>query len=206
MALILIAGPGLAEEQSWLNNSLQVKLGELWSFKLTQELRARELTYDQTFLRNLNAGFYRKLPRGFSAGFTYKRETEEKQRFRVVEDRYNLEGLWKRGLKGERSFDLRARLEIRTFRDGRAEDHLRYRLRLRYRFPARLGRLPLEPFVWTELFGSTNAEPVLNRNRFSLGTAIPVAPGADLVIGYIRQDTRGSESLDILNTGVELSF
>ncbi len=47
---------------------------------------------------------------------------------------------------------------------------------------------------------------MLNRNRFSLGTAIPVAPGADLVIGYIRQDTRGSESLDILNTGVELSF
>lgn len=195
-----------SESQGWLNNSVGVKTGAAWKLKVTQELRGRELTHEDRFLKNGSLGFFRDLPKSSYLGLSYKRQIEERAEFETTENRMTLEAGWKRGLSSGFTFDSRFRSEFRTFESDLGEDHLRLRLRFRLRKPVTLAALRLEHFVSTELFSSSHQEPIVNRSRFSLGTAIELSRKARVVVNYLRQDSNGKAPIHILNTGLELSF
>lgn len=204
--LVLIPWANLpADDQGWINNSLTLSVDNKVSIKFTNEIRTQEITFADGFLHNWQGGVVLKAsPRVYVAAL-YKRETTDRGTYNLQENRFTLETGWKSALTPRTSFDVRFRTEIRGFEDDRADNHLRFRLRLRFSTRVRLGKLILKPFIATEPFADTIADKI-NRNRFYLGTAIPLSAHVVWVVNYIRQDTSGKDPLHILNTGIEMKF
>lgn len=203
--LTAAALPLLADGQGWINNSLTLKIDSRWSLKFTNEARHNEITFQDAFLRNWQGGVVVKLPKNFHAAALYKRETTDKPLFILSENRLTLETGWKTGLADNWDLDWRFRTEIRGYDNGLAENHLRFRFRVRMRTKISVGTLTIKPFIGTEPFADT-LDDRINRNRFYLGASFPLGGHAELVINYIRQDTKGKEALGILNSGISLSF
>jgi hypothetical protein len=169
-----------ASEQAWLNNSVTFTITPQWSLKLTQELRALDVTYADPYLHNLQAGIVYHLPKNFYLAALYKRLHVDLGGDIVFdEDRITLEGGWKIGLAKDLSFDIRARTEIRRY-NVEDRDHTRFRLRLRLKYDTSLAGLRFKPFVATETFGKTKVYTVQN-NRLYLGSIFPLSQHVDSV-------------------------
>jgi len=203
--LLGLSGMGMAEHQGWLNNSISLKVNSRISLKFTQEVRHSELTFTEGYLHNWQGGAIWKSGSRTHLAVFYKRETVDKLDGNQQENRFTLEGGWKLPLTRNTNLDLRFRTEIRRFEDHLAENHLRFRLRLRLVTQVKIGALTLKPFVAIEPFADTKADKI-NRNRIYLGTVIPLSTHLEWVVNYIRQDTSGKDPLHILNTGVALKF
>ncbi len=192
-----------SDGQAWFEDALTINVGNTWQLKGTHELRFDKTSYDETLLQNFSVGLLRKLPWDTSLGVFYKREKERTSQGSRLEDRYFADVSWATDVARRASFDTRLRTELRTFRRGAANDVIRFRLRMRIRTRAPMGVLRVRPFAWTELF-TGHDQPL--RNRFSAGTVFQINPHVGIVLSYIRQDTRGREALNIVNTGIELAF
>jgi hypothetical protein len=205
--LILQALPSLiyADEQGWNNNSLTVALTSRWSLKLTNEIRANELTLLDPFLKNFQGGLVYKLPGNFYAAALYKRENTKKTEFNLAENRLTFEGGWKTALGKTWDMDMRVRVEVRRFDLGLSQNHMRYRFRVRLRTKLKIGGIEFRPFLATEPFADSIQNRIF-RNRFYIGSSIPLSKNASITINYIRQDTKNKQTLHILNTGVDLKF
>lgn len=202
---VSLSMPAFADGQGWSNNSLTIGLTSKWNLKLTKEIRADEVTLTDPYLRNLQGGLTYKLPGNFTIAALYKRENVKKTGYNLGEDRYTIEGVWKTGLNTSWDMDLRLRAEIRHFDKGLAENHMRYRLRLRLRTNLMIGGLEIRPFIASEPFADSLQGRIF-RHRLYLGSTVPLNKNAEIVINYIRQDTRKGTTLHILNTGVDLKF
>jgi len=205
IAFLLLSVSLSADDQGWINNSLTLKVNSKISLKFTNEIRHQEIAFADAFLHNWQGGVVWKASARTYAGVFYKRETTASLDDNINENRLTLEGGWQLPLTKKSRFDVRFRTEIREFRAGRKEDHLRFRLRLRFTTQINLGSLKLKPFVATEPFADTLADKI-NRNRFYLGVGVPLTAHLQWVVNYIRQDTSGKDPLHILNTGVDLKF
>ena len=194
-----------ADWQGWNNNSLTISLTSKWSLKLTNELRAEEVTLMDSYLKNFQGGLVYKLPKNFYAAALYKRENTKKTGYNLGENRFTFEGGWKKALSKAWDLDLRARVEVRGYDLGLSRNHMRYRLRLRLRTRLKIGGIEFRPFIATEPFADSLQDRVY-RNRFYIGSTIPLSKNAGIVINYIRQDTRSKETLHVLNTGLDLKF
>jgi len=202
---ILLGSFSFPDDQGWINNSLTIKIDPKFSLKMTNETRCYDLTYKDPFLKNFQAGLVYSLPKNFYVAFLYKRESTDKQVYQLKENRLTFEGGWKFDLDKKTSFDARFRTEIRSFEKSLSENHLRFRFRLRLRTKVDIGQLHLKPFIATEPFADTIVDDIF-RNRFYLGTVFVLTKNVDLVVNYIRQDTKGKDTNHILNTGFELKF
>lgn len=194
-----------ADSQGWINNSLSLKIDSKFSIKLTNESRYEEITFKDNFMKNWQAGIIYKLSKKLYVAFAYKRENEQKSTYLLHENRFTLETGWKTNLSKTISFDARFRTEIRRYEDDLAENHLRFRLRLRFKSKFKLGVLTIKPFVAIEPFGDTKNDEI-NRYRFYIGGAIPLGKHVDFVVNYVRQGTKDKETIHVLNTGVDLKF
>ncbi|MFC2156329.1 DUF2490 domain-containing protein [Acidobacteriota bacterium] len=205
MAMIILKPALLADGQSWLNNSATIRVAPRLSLKLTNESRFDEVFFSGLFLRNWQAGGAISLPSNFYLAGLYKREGVDKPEFVLYENRYTLEAGWGGRLSGIFNLDWRFRTEIRNFAQNLSENHLRLRFRLRIRTRFRIGKIQFKPFIATEPFAD-NLQKRIFRNRFYLGTAVVLARNIDLIINYIRQDTRNKETIHILNSGFDIKF
>ncbi|MBN1197058.1 MAG: DUF2490 domain-containing protein [Candidatus Aminicenantes bacterium] len=203
--ILLFSGVLAADDQGWINNSLTLSVDKKISLKFTNEIRTQEITFADGFLHNWQGGVVWKASSSTYLAALYKRETTDKGAYNLQENRLTLEAGWKLSMSNRTRFDVRFRTEIRGFEDDRADHHLRFRLRLRFTTQLTLGKLVLKPFIATEPFADTIADKI-NRNRFYLGTAVPLSAHVVWVVNYIRQDTSGKDPLHVLNTGVELKF
>jgi hypothetical protein len=191
--------------QGWLNNSVTFRMDSQFSLILTQELRSHEVTYMDVYLTNWQGGLSYRLPHSFYVAFLYKRENSKKRDFNLGENRLTLEGGWKKSLSSSLDVDCRFRTEIRRYDKELAKDHLRFRFRVRLRTRLKIGTLKITPFIATEPFADTLQDTIM-RNRFYLGTGIVVGEHVEFKIMYIRQDTNGSYTVHIFNSGVDLKF
>lgn len=205
LALLTLSPHMYADTQGWNNNSLTFGLSSKWSLKLTNELRADELTYMDPFLKNFQGGLVYKLPSNFYIAALYKRENTKKADFNLAENRYTFEGGWKTALGKTWDMDMRIRAEVRRFDLGLSRNHMRYRFRLRFRTKLKIGKIEFRPFIATEPFADSIQE-IIFRNRFYIGSSIPLGKNSSITINYIRQDTKNKQTLHILNTGVDLKF
>ena len=194
-----------ADEQGWLNHSATFNISAEFSLKLYQETRCQEITFMDPYLKNWQGGLVYHLPKNFYVAALYKHENVEKTIFTLTENRFTLESGWKTNLKKDLDFDYRFRTEIRRYNHGLAENHLRFRFRVRLKTIVSLGSLTIIPFIATEPFADTVTNKI-NRNRFYLGAIFPLSEKAELIINYIRQDTKGAEAIHILNSGLDLKF
>lgn len=193
------------EDQGWINNEISFNVNKNWDFALSNEGRYEEITYQNLYLKNWQAGVIYTLPGHLYLGFRYKRETTDEILFLLAENRFTLESGWKKDLNENVEFDLRFKAEIREFEKEFSNDHLRLRFRVRFTTSFNIGNLHLKPFIATEPFGDTVSNTIF-RNRFYLGTAIVLSDKIDLIINYIRQDTKDQEPIHILNTGFDIEI
>ena len=204
--LFLISGLILlCEDQGWINNEISFNVNKNWDFALSNEGRYEEITYQNPYLKNWQAGVIFRLPHDLYLGFRYKRETTDEILFILPENRFTLETGWKKNLNENLAFDLRFKAEIREYEKDLADDHLRLRFRIRFTTAFNIGNLTFKPFIATEPFGDTLSNTIF-RNRFYLGTAIVLSDKIDLIINYIRQDTKDQEPIHILNTGFDIDI
>jgi len=204
--LFLILGSILmCEDQGWINNEISFNVNKNWDFAVSNEGRYEEITYQNPYLKNWQAGIIYTLPRNLYLCFRYKRETTDEIQFISAENRFTLESGWKKDLSENLGFDVRFKAEIREFEKELADDHLRLRFRIRLTTAFNIGDLKLKPFIATEPFGDTLSNTIF-RNRFYLGTAIVLSDKIDLIINYIRQDTKDQEPIHILNTGFDIEI
>jgi hypothetical protein len=195
----------LADEQSWFKNTLDLTLGSRVKAKLSQEIRHNEVTLMAPYLTNVEGGLDVSLFKNLSISLLYRRQNEEKTDYMLKENRFMVDVNWQKKIGQKAAFDVRFRTEIRNFRESRAENHLRFRLRLRLGGKYKIGKLALNPFIAIEPFGDTLADEI-NRYRFYLGTVFPFGEHVGFLLGYIRQGTKDKETLHILYTGFQLKF
>lgn len=191
--------------QAWLNNSATFSINPKWDFKLTQEIRCLDVSYADPFMYNWAGGIVYGLPKNFYVGVYYKREHTDVLDILADENRYTLEWGWKTGLVKNLSFDFRMKTEIREFEQQAVDDHLRFRFRLRLKYKTQIGNFKITPFIASETFGKTKVYTV-QKNRFYVGTYLPVGSKVEFIISYLWLYTTGKESIHILNAGVDLKF
>jgi len=194
-----------SENQSWLNNSLRITLEPKLKLIFTHEFRNEELTFMNPYLANIQAGLEYNLSERTYITLLYKRQNTNKTDHILNENRYTLEAGWKRELGPKVNFDVRFRTEGRVYEDGRANNHFRLRLRLRFTANVKFGNFSIKPFIATEPFGNTLTNRI-NQNRFYIGTSFPLGQHATFDLNYIRQDTKNKETIHILNCGFQLKF
>jgi len=205
--LILTLGtPTFANDaQGWINNSLSLKIDDTFSLKFGNEIRHHQVTFKDGFLYNWQGGIAVNLSKKLYLAVSYKREDTQKSSFLLHENRYVFEGGWKTKLGKKFDFDCRFLAEIRSFEADGEENHLRFRLRLRLKTNITLGQLQFNPFIAIEPFADTKDDEI-NRYRFYVGTVFPLSKNVGWVVNYIRQGTRDKETIDILNTGLDIKF
>jgi len=205
--LLLAVSPLAADDQGWINNSMTVKLGDTsnLSFKITNEIRYHELTFMNPFLHNFQSGFVLKLKKNFSLGAYYKRENEVKTDYTLTENRFTFDAGWKMKVSSRCNFDVRLRNEIRRFDNELSKNHLRFRLRLRLKSSMDVGAVIFKPFIGIEPFADNKVKEVF-RYRFYLGSGVTLTEHVDWVVNYVQQGTRDKETIDIINTGIDLKF
>jgi hypothetical protein len=205
LALILFSSLVMGENQAWLNNSMSYKLNAKWTLKFTNETRYYELTYMDPFLKNWQTGLQYGLFKNGYVAVLYKRENTKKTSYNLAENRVTLETGWKTNLGKSLNFDIRFRTEIRGFEKDLAENHLRFRLRFRFRTKMKIGKLQLKPFIGIEPFADTIKDKIF-RYRFYAGSVFPLTKNVEWVLNFIRQGTKDKDTIDIINTGVSLKF
>ncbi len=206
LALItLIHHPLQADDQGWINHSATFKTYSNLNLKFTKETRCHHITYTDAFLNNWQGGIVYNLTKKIYLAALYKRENTVKSTYTLAENRFTLETGWKTRLTDHLDFDWRLKTEVRRYEKGLAENHLRFRLRVRLRSSLQIGALQLKPFIATEPFADTLSDKIF-RNRFYLGTLFPLSKNVELVINYIRQDTKNKETIHILNSGFNLKY
>lgn len=208
MILFFLAASGIlvhSENQSWLTNSLRISLDPKLTLIFTNEFRNQEFTFMNHYLANVQSGFQYSHSDNSYITFLYKRQNTKKTDYILNENRFTLEAGWKRKLGPTVNFDLRFRTEGRVYEDGRADNHFRFRLRLRFTVNVKFGNLSIKPFIATEPFGDTLTNRI-NQNRFYIGASLPLGQHLTFILNYIRQDTKNRKSLHILNSGFQLKF
>jgi hypothetical protein len=206
LLMFVVGGTALfGDTQGWINNSLSFKINERWRIEFVHEIRCQELTFSDSYLKNIKGGIYYNLSKHFHAGVSYRRQEEQKTRFLLHENRVTLETGWNTRLSKVTAFDLRLLTEIRTYKVDLAVDNLTFRLRARVKTKLTIGQLKVRPFIALEPFANTIIDKVY-RYRFYAGFVIPMGKNAGFVINYIQQGTKNKETLYILNSGVELKF
>ncbi|MFA9452649.1 MAG: DUF2490 domain-containing protein [Candidatus Aminicenantaceae bacterium] len=209
---LLLSQPAAATSQGWLNNSATFSITPKWSLKFTQELRALDITYADPYMHNLAVGIVYHLPKNVTLAALYKREHVDimgevlnlEDDIVFDEDRLTLQGTWKAGLANDLSFDVRAKIEFRSF-NLEDSNHTRFRLRLKLTYDTHLGTLRFRPFVATETFGKTKIHTV-QKNRFYLGSIFPLGQHVELIVNYIWLNARDLGDFHIINTGFDLKF
>jgi hypothetical protein len=191
--------------QAWFKNTATFTLSSKWSLKLSHETRNLDIAYSNPYLKNVAGGFVFHLPKNFYFSTVYKREHVEIQDIVYNENRFQLEAGWKTKVAEKLDFDIYFRTEIREFEEELQEDHLRFRLRLRFKTLLSIGKLKLKPFIANETFGKTKINTV-QKNRFYVGTMIPLSEHVEFGLSYIWLATRGAESIHIFHSGFELKF
>ena len=151
------------------------------------------------YLSNVQGGISYSIFSKAYVALLCKRQVSQKTGYMLSENRYTCEA----GFDQRTIFDVRFRTEARTFAGGNAQDHLRFRLRLRFTYKATWGNLSFQPFIATEPFGDT-LQNKIHQNRFYLGVIFPLSKKIVFSINYIRQDTSKKETLHILNSGFQL--
>jgi hypothetical protein len=191
--------------QAWLKNSLTLTLSSKWDLKISHEFRNFNITYSNPYYKNIAGGFVFHLPKNFYVSAVYKRVRVEFQDVFYNENRFVLEAGWETKMAENLDFDIRFRTEIREFEEELPEDHLRFRLQLRLKTELFLGKLRLVPFIANETLGKTKIYTI-QKNRFYIGSMIPLGEHVTFVISYMWLATRGAESIHILYSGFALEF
>lgn len=191
--------------QYWNTESISWKVSDDWGLKLEEELRlgdnASNLYYQHTDL-----GFtYYGLVKWLDLGLNYRYVREEKSSSWIDENRPHLNANFKWKWL-DLSFSDRSRLEYRN--REKLEDYWRYRNKFTIKWPFRINRFKIQPYLADEIFYDFD-EKKLNRNRLYGGINLTLFKSLKADIFYLRQRSKKNDKwsdIDALGTKLTLLF
>jgi hypothetical protein len=194
-----------ADFQYWNTESLSWKVNKDWKISLDEEFRfgddAEDLYYQHSDLGLTYSGIAEWL----ELGLNYRHIFEEKSSKWKVENRPHLNAAFKWNFF---DFDLsnRARFEYRNRQD--TQDYWRYRNKFTIKFPLKLTKFKIQPYIADEIFFDFDAED-LNRNRLYSGLIFKILKDLNAEIYYFWERTEKSNQwvdVNVLGTKLKLFF
>ena len=189
--------------QYWSTTSASWEISDEWKMNLEEELRlgddASNLYYHHTDIGVMYSGITDWL----DVGLNYRHVFEEKSSGWKQENRPHLNAAvkWK---MGDVSLSNRARFEYRNRED--AENYWRYRNKFTIKFPFKLTKLNMQPYIADEIFYDFNEE-TLNRNRVYAGVGFEIFDNLKAEIYYLLESNERSKDWnDTHALGTKLKF
>lgn len=193
--------------QYWNTENISWKIADNWKMTLEQEFRfgddASDLYYRHT---DLGATFSGEIE-WLDIGLNYRQVFEEKSNDWKYENRPHLNATVQFNL-GEFKFSDRSRFSYRNREDS--DNFWQYRNKLTIKFPFKLTRLAIQPYLADEIFVSFDDEE-LNRNRLYSGFSLSLLKSLKGEIFYLWQRSKSSSNgkwtdCHVLGTKLKLSF
>lgn len=203
--LILAVYPLHGDSQGWITNSLSYKFGSRLTIVLSNEMRFETPGFSDRYLYYLRGMIAYRMGGGFYAAAGYHLEKTETLQFTLEENRFVVDVGWNKRFAGKFHLGVRLRAENRSYDADLAEEHFRFRLKVKLSTHMNLGVLKIRPFIAVEPFGDTEDKEI-NRYRVYAGAVFPVIRNVGIVLGYIRQTTKNRETLNVFNTGLKISL
>jgi len=192
LLFIFFVSSVFAKENLWFSNEVKYGFNKTTFIFVTYEKRYDQLGFVEGYVDQFSIGADKKIIGNMLLELSYKRE--------VVGD-ISHENRFVVGLKYKISyFDFRFRVEDRNFEEFSKIDHMNYRFRIRFKYNYDVFR----PYLATEpMYNNLTNE--FWRNRFYTGVAL-VIQKQEVFIGYMRQDTKGKDTINALHVGFSLKF
>lgn len=194
--------------QVWNTEVEEWKINDSSRIALEEEFRFAD-DANEFYYHHYDAGYSRDVNKNLTLGFNYRQVYEKKQahgKFKQ-ENRPHINAILKCELFGF-SLDDRNRLEYRHF--NYQTDSFRYRNKFTVKFPWKLTKLEIQPYLADEIFLNLNGID-FNRNRFFSGIGFTIFKNLRGEIYYMLQRSKSSgtcvwSDTNVLGTKFKLVF
>lgn len=188
----------------WQAQAVSVDINKDFYFTVSQEVRFGR-HHGNPYLHNIDLALvYKGFADWVDIGFNFKKEYEQDStgKFRH-ENRPHLNVTLKHRLF-DYDFSNRSRLEWRDYENK--EEVWRYRNKTTVKFPIKLTKYNLQPYV-TEEFFMNLPEDNINQNRLSSGFSFTLAKNVKGSIYYMFKKTKGTDGWTDTNViGLQFKF
>lgn len=192
--------------QVWNTDVEEFKINKESKITLEEEFRWGDNAND-FYYHHYDAGFVRDLSKYLNVGIGYRQVYEKKSgEFKQENEPYGIATLfWE--LAGFK-FDSRSRLEYRHF--DYQTDSWRYRNKFNAKFPFKLTKMEIQPFLADEILVGLNGIS-LSENRFYSGLDFSLTKGIKGQIYYMLRSTKNSGTCiwtyaNVLGTKFKIAF
>ena len=191
--------------QYWNTESLSVKLADDWKIAAETEFRFGDDVSD-FYYQHTDAGItYSGLADYIDIGLNYRYVLEESGSDWDYESRPHLNFTLKTKIE-EFKISNRSRFEYRD--KEKSSSSWRYRNKLTIKFPIKLTKLNIKPYIADEIFVDFDAED-LNRNRLYAGLGFNIYKNLNGDIYYLWQASKSSgkwKDTNVIGTKLKLAF
>lgn len=206
LLIVLIAANIQAADnlQHWHDNRAVIKISPRISFDIYNRSRWQDFPFTTTFQTCIQGGLIYKLTPRLSSLLAYRYEMANKTGYYEFENRFMLEFACK--LPALKSFDLglAQRTELRYFTRS-TPDHIRLRGSGIISRKVIIYGQQFAPSVTGEIFWDDNADEI-NRFRLYIGSNYTLSRHFSVKLFWIRQFDKDKPDIDIIDTGVSLSY
>jgi hypothetical protein len=211
-AILIIQSAAFSKTwENWNDMSCAIKLDQKTSFEIYNRTKFQKALFTKTYLTGIQAGLSRRIDANLIALLAYRYEINNKIKYYEFENRFLLQFSYKIPIKKYFIMQIAQRTELRYFtRTTHDNVRLRASLNISRKFP--IHKQVIAPYLTGELFYNTynnksnSNDNKLNRKRIYLGILYNLNNKYAIKLGWIRQLDKGKDALDILNTGMNLSF
>ncbi|MFC1698732.1 DUF2490 domain-containing protein [Candidatus Omnitrophota bacterium] len=191
--------------QYWNTENASWQLADNWKIQLEAEFRFGDDACDFYYQHSDSGATFSGLAEWLDIGFNYRQIFEEKNSDWKYENRPHLNATVKFNLGGLK-LSNRGRLAYRNRED--ADNFWQYRNKLTLKFPNKLSKLDIQPYLADEIFVSFDDQE-LNRNRLYVGFYLKLLKSLKGEIFYLWQRSKSSgkwTNANILGTKLKFSF
>ncbi|MFC1704357.1 DUF2490 domain-containing protein [Candidatus Omnitrophota bacterium] len=191
--------------QHWNAESFSWKIDEEWKMKLEEEFRWGDDATNPYYQHSDLGVTFSGIAEWLDLGVNYRHIYEEKSGGWKVENRPHLNATikWK---VADFSFSNRGRFAYRNRED--AENFWQYRNKVTVKFPFKLTKLKIQPYIADEIFYDFDVD-MLNRNRLYSGFSFILFEHVGAELYYLWQTKESSDKWKdtyVLGTKIKVSF
>lgn len=190
--------------QLWHTENQEFKVNKNSKITLEEEFRWADDAGD-FYYQHYDAGFSQSMNKHLVLGVNYRQVYEKKNGKFQEENRPYVNATLKHELRGFQ-FDDRNRFEYRHF--DYQTDTWRYRNKFTAKFPWKLIKVEIQPYLADEIFVDLNTGS-FNRNRFYAGFGFSIIKNLKAEIYYLLQSSKSSgkwADANVLGTKLKIIF
>ena len=191
--------------QVWNTDVEELKVNDKTKIALEEEFRWGD-NANEFYYHHYDIGVFYNLEKWLNIAGGYRHVYElKKGKFKIENEPY-LTATFLGELKGFK-FDDRNRLEYRHF--DYQTDSWRYRNKLTVKFPWKITKMEIQPYLSDEIFIGFGTINQFNENRFSSGLSFNLTKNIKAEVYYMLRCTKGTDmwiDINVLGTKLKLAF